>query len=270
MTPPPSPLRLLTEPEPPRGVATTVAPGIRRVVADNPSPLTYHGTNTYLIDGDAGVTVLDPGPDSAAHVAAILAAAGGRIRRILVSHGHADHVGALPALVAATGAPAFGAGGHALANDDKLGAWTALHTPGHAAEHLCFGRDDGVVFTADHVMSFATSVVIPPDGDMAAYMASLRRLIARDDTLYLPGHGPPIASPQAFTAALLEHRMRREAAILAELERSIHTPASLVEAVYVTLDVRLHGAAEASVLAHLLKLHAEGRAKRYDGGWRAA
>jgi glyoxylase-like metal-dependent hydrolase (beta-lactamase superfamily II) len=260
---------LLTEPEPPRGVALPVAPGIHRLVADNPGAMTYHGTNTYLIGGEAGTTVLDPGPDSAAHVAAILAATSGRVARILVSHGHTDHVGALPALAATTGAPVL-RHGHGLADGDVVDGWTVLHTPGHAADHLCLARADGVVFTADHVMSFATSVVIPPDGDMAAYMAGLRRLLARDDALYLPGHGPPIFRPGAFVQALLEHRLAREAGILARLHQAPQTQAVLVEALYVPLDPRLRGAAEASVLAHLLKLQAEGRAVRGDGGWLAA
>jgi glyoxylase-like metal-dependent hydrolase (beta-lactamase superfamily II) len=263
-------LALLTEPEPPRGIAFVVAPGVRRLVADNPGPMTYYGTNTYLIDGAAGVTVLDPGPDSAAHVAAILASAGGPIVRVLVSHGHADHVGGLPALLAATGAPAFGhACGQHLADGERIGAWTALHTPGHAADHLCFARDDGVVFSGDHVMSFATSVVIPPDGDMAAYFTSLHRMLARDDAVFLPGHGPPIADPRGFVAALLEHRLQREADIVAALAKAAQTPASLVAALYVGLDPRLRRFAEASVLAHLLKLAAEGRAEAGEDVWRA-
>jgi len=261
-------LTLLTEPAPPRGAAVAVAPSVRRLVAGNPGPFTYHGTNTYLIDGPDGVTVLDPGPDSAAHVAAILAAAAGRVVRILVSHGHADHVGALPALLAATGAPVlrFGEG---VADGATVGEWTALHTPGHAADHLCFARADGVVLTADHVMSFSTSVVIPPDGDMAAYMASLRRLLARSDSVYLPGHGPPITSPRPFVAALLDHRLHREAAILEAIRRAMLTPARVVEQLYVALDPALRPAAEASVTAHLLKLAAEGRAVAQDGAWQA-
>jgi glyoxylase-like metal-dependent hydrolase (beta-lactamase superfamily II) len=260
-------LPLLAEPEPPRGVATPVAPGIRRLVANNPGAMTYHGTNTYLIDGSGGAWVLDPGPDDATHVAAILAAAGGRIARILVSHGHRDHVGALPALLAATGAP-VSRFGETLADGDAVGDWTALHTPGHARDHLCFVRADGVLFSADHVLSFSSSAIIPPDGDMADYMAGLRRLLARDDALYLPGHGPPIAEPRRFVAALLDHRLAREAAIVARLARHPHTAAELVEALYVPLDPRLRGAAEASVLAHLAKLRDEGRAVCGDAVWR--
>lgn len=264
-----TPLHLLTEPEPPRGVAFSVAPGIRRLVAPNPGPLTYHGTNTYLIEGVGGTTVLDPGPEDAGHVAAILEAARGAVARIFVTHGHADHVGALPALRAATGAPVFAAAG--LAEGAQLGIWTALHTPGHAPDHVCFARGDGVVFTGDHVMSFASTVIVPPDGDMAAYMTSLRRLLARpQDALYLPGHGPPLPDPRPFTAALLTHRQEREAAILAALRQAPHTPAALVERLYVLHDPRLRAAAEASVTAHLRKLEAEGAADRNEGRWRAS
>jgi glyoxylase-like metal-dependent hydrolase (beta-lactamase superfamily II) len=264
--------RFLTEPEPPRGVALPVAPGILRVVANNPGPMTYHGTNTYLIEDAAGFAVLDPGPDDAAHVADILAATGGRVGEILLSHAHIDHVGALPALAAATGAPVFSASGKfgpAVGDGDVVGGWTALATPGHAPDHLCFARD-GVLFSADHVMSFSSSVVPPPpDGDMASYMAGLRRLLARNDRLLLPGHGPPILEPAPFVADLLEHRLRREASIRALLREGPRTAAAIVAALYVPLDPRLKRAAQASVLAHLLKLRAEGRAEERDGVWRA-
>ncbi len=260
--------RFLTEPEPTRGVALPVAPGIRRIVAGNPGPMTYHGTNTYLIDTDDGVFVLDPGPDDAGHLSAILAASG-RVAGILLSHGHSDHVGALPALAAATGAPVFsasGAFGTAVGDGDPVGEWTALATPGHAPDHLCFARGD-TVFSADHVMSFSSSVVAPPEGDMAAYMAGLRRMLARDDRLLLPGHGPPITEPRALVSALLEHRLAREAAIVALLQGGRQTPAAIVAALYFALDPRLRAAAEASVLAHLLKLRAEGAATERNGVW---
>jgi glyoxylase-like metal-dependent hydrolase (beta-lactamase superfamily II) len=259
-------LRLLTEPDPPRGVAFSVAPGIRRLVAPNPGPLTYHGTNTYLIEGAAGITVLDPGPDDAGHVAAILAAAGGMVARIFLTHAHPDHAGALPALQAATGAPVFAAR-EGLADGAQVGIWTALRTPGHAPDHICFARGDGVVFTGDHVMSFATTVITPPEGDMAAYMAGLRRLLRREDALFLPGHGPPLPDPHVFTEALLAHRLQREAAILAALRETPQTPAALVQRLYVPLDPRLRPAAEASVTAHLNKLAAEGEAELRDGRW---
>ena len=262
-----APLPVLTELEPPRGVAFAVAPGIRRLVAPNAGPHTYHGTNTYLIEGVGGTTVLDPGPDDAGHVAAILAAAG-KVARIFISHGHHDHIGALPALAAATGAPVFAAR-DGLADGAQLGLWTALHTPGHAPDHVCFARSDGVVCSGDHVMSFASTVVMPPDGDMTAYMDGLRRLLARpDDVLFLPGHGPPLPAPRVFVAALLAHRLAREAAILAALEQAPHTAAALVARLYVPLDPRLRGAAEASVTAHLLRLAATGAAVRAGEVWR--
>jgi glyoxylase-like metal-dependent hydrolase (beta-lactamase superfamily II) len=266
-------LQLLTEPVPPRGVAFAVAPGIRRLVAENPGPMTYHGTNTYLLDDDRGVTVLDPGPDSAEHVAAILAQAGRPVARILLSHDHPDHAGALPALAAASGARVYAfAGsphGEALHHGARVGDWIALHTPGHAPDHLCFARDDGTVLTADHVMSFATTVVAPPAGDMAAYMAGLRKLLAREDAVFLPGHGPPIEDPRRFTEALLAHRLAREAAILGLLRAGPRSPTAIVAALYVPLDPRLRAAAEASVLAHLLKLRDDGQASRQGADWAA-
>lgn len=267
-----SDLRFLTEAEPPRGVAFAVAPAIRRLVANNPGPYTYHGTNTYIAQGDAGITVIDPGPDDPAQVEAILEQAGGTVARIFLTHTHRDHVGALPALAARTGAAVFShprvGHGHALADGARVGQWTALHTPGHAADHVCFAREDGTVLTGDHVMGFSTSVVIPPDGDMAAYMASLRRMLERDDAVFLPGHGPPIEDPRPFTAALLRHREQREAAVLAELRQGPATAALIVARLYQGLDVRLTAAAEASVTAHLLKLAEEGAVLDEGGTWR--
>ena len=268
-------MQFLIEPDPARDVAIPVAPGIARIVAPNPGPMTSHGTNTYLIAGADGATVLDPGPDSAAHVQAILRATGGRVARILLSHTHRDHLAALPALRAATGAPACGFR-HSedpgftpdipLDDGGTVAGWTALHTPGHAADHLCFARADGVILTADHVMTWSTSVV----GDMVAYVASLRRLLARDDRLLLPGHGPPLAAPRAYLQSLLAHREQREAAVLAAIAGAPRTPAALVETLYVPLDPRLRPAAERNVLAHLRKLQTEGRAAPQGDAWRAA
>ncbi|HEX3350539.1 MAG TPA: MBL fold metallo-hydrolase [Acetobacteraceae bacterium] len=247
------PLTFLAEPIPPRGVATEVADGVHRLVADNPGPMTYRGTNTYLVETRDGRVVIDPGPDDAAHVAAIIAH--GPIARILLTHGHRDHIGALPALQAATGA--------------RVGAlpdgFTAIPTPGHAADHVVFARADGVVFSGDHVMSWSTSVVSPPDGDMTDYFASLHRLLARAaDRLYLPGHGPPLHEPQAFVRGLLEHRAARENAVLAALGNGAATPAELVPPVYGDIAAPLRPMAERSLLAHLEKLVRESRVRR-DG-----
>jgi glyoxylase-like metal-dependent hydrolase (beta-lactamase superfamily II) len=258
----------LTEPAPKHGSATPAAAGIRRIVAANPGPYTYRGTNTYLLDSPDGVTVVDPGPDDAAHVAAILAEARGPIARILLTHSHRDHAGALPALAAASGARVLRFDDGSLADGAVMDGWTALHTPGHAPDHLCLARADGVVLSGDHVMSFSTSVVIPPDGSMAAYFASLRVMLARADTLYLPGHGPPLPDPRAYVEALLAHRLKREAAVLAQINTRPCAPSEIVQALYVGLDPRLHGAAEASVTAHLLKLRDDGLASDAGGVWR--
>jgi glyoxylase-like metal-dependent hydrolase (beta-lactamase superfamily II) len=272
-------MRFLTEPVPERGVALDVLPGVRRIVADNPGPMTYHGTNTWLIETADGIAVLDPGPDAPAHVAAILAAAGGRIAHILVSHTHRDHFGAAAALEAATRAPTYGyrASGNPgftpdrpLDDGDAVGGLTAMHTPGHAADHLCFAMPGGVLFTGDHVMPWSTSVVIPPGGDMRAYLASLGLLLDRDDQIYLSGHGPKFDNPLPYVRALLAHRIAREQEIAAALG---HRPAGteqLVERVYPNLDARLRRPAERNVLAHLLKLEAEGRVFRDGDRWRSA
>lgn len=275
------------------GVVEQVAPGVRRILCANPGAFTFRGTNTYVI-GRGQVAVLDPGPADAVHLDAILRAVEGeRVTHILVSHTHRDHSPGAAALAAATGAPTCGFGPHvtpreaggeggdhdfrpdvvlpdsaALEGDE----WrvTALHTPGHCANHLCFALEDaagaGVLFSADHVMSWSTTVVSPPDGDMAAYMASLARLARRDDRLYLPGHGPPLPDPAPFVAALAAHRLEREAKVLDALRAARRATATqLVPAAYgPELDPKLVPAAARSLLAHLIKLAAEGGAAR-DG-----
>ncbi len=283
----------LTEPVPPYGQPLAVRPGIRRVVAPNAGQMTYHGTNTWLIDTGEGLTVLDPGPDDDQHVRAILAAAPQGIARILVSHGHRDHVGAVAVLAAATGAPVAGfarpvAGSSlapgqgspiaapeiALDEGGRIAGLIALHTPGHAADHLCFALtlpgDEKVLFSGDHVMSWSSSVVNPPGGSMAAYMDSLRRLLGRGETLYLPGHGPPLPDPQSLVRGLLAQRSRREQAIAAQLGPRPQTPAQLMGRVYADLEPGLRRAAERVVLAHLIKLADEGRAVAEGDAWCAS
>lgn len=269
----------LTEPEPPRDVAEVVLPGIRRIVADNPGVMTYHGTNTYLIEGADGLTVLDPGPDDPAHVAAILRAAEGRVARILLSHTHRDHLGATAALRDATGAPTHGwrvsaaaefTPDVALDDGEEVAGMVALHTPGHASDHLCFARPDGVLFSADHVMSWNSSIVSPPGGDMAAYFASLRRMLDRDDRVYLPGHGPPLPEPRALVREMLHHREAREQAIAEALREGPMKTWDLVEALYSQVHPMLKRAAERNVIAHLHKLRDEGRAVERGEAWQAA
>lgn len=280
----------------PVGEVTEVAPGVRRILCGNPGPFTFRGTNTWIIGRGGTVAVLDPGPEDAAHLAVILrATAGERITHILVSHTHRDHSPGAAALRAATGARSFGfgahmtppdqggeGGDHAFRPDEALpdGAavegndWRlrAIHTPGHCANHLCFALEGtGILFSADHVMSWSTTVVSPPDGDMAAYMASLARLAARDDRLFLPGHGPPLPEPAPFVAALAAHRREREAMVLDALRAARRATArELVPPVYgPALDARLVPAAARSLLAHLIKLAGEGAAARDEEHWEA-
>lgn len=267
-------------------------PRIRRIRAGNAGPFTFMGTNSYVL-GEGTVTLIDPGPEDDAHLAALLAAlAGERVERILVTHTHRDHTGGLPALQAATGATTLGFGPHqtppgpgaegadhdfqpqhrladgAMVAGENWGL-TALHTPGHCANHLCFALEDhGILFGGDHAMSCSTSVVIPPDGDMADYMAALARVAARDWALLLPGHGAPLAEPGALLKGLLAHRREREQLVLGALGQ--HGPAPLevlVPAVYGQIDPRLVRAAGHSLLAHLRKLAAEGAAAEQDGRW---
>lgn len=271
-------MAFLTEPAPPRGQVLAVLPGISRLVAGNPGPMTYNGTNTYLIAEPDGYAVLDPGPDQGEHVGHIIRATGGRVTRIILSHTHPDHLGAVPALVAATGARTWSF--HAsqdpahepdvpMRDGDVVAGWTAIHTPGHASDHLCFARD-GIVFTADHIMSWSTSIVSPPHGNMTDYFASLRLLLARPDTMYLPGHGPMITDPHPFARALLAHRTLRETAIATALSGGPKTTMGLVEALYTTIAPQLRPAAQRNVIAHLQKLRDEGRAVEDGDVWRAA
>ena len=277
-------MSFLTESEPARGEPHPVAPGIRRVVAPNPSVMTYWGTNTYLIDAAVtgagqGTIVLDPGPDDAGHVAALLAVADAPIIAILLSHSHHDHLGATAALRAATGAPVYAwhqpaAPGFkpdfALRDHETALGWTAIHTPGHASDHICFSGPAGTLFSADHVMSWSSSVVGPPDGNMRAYFNSIERLLTHDHALYLPGHGPPLTKPRPFVQDLLTHRQTREAAIIAALGPMPQTPKALTERLYSKIDPMLKRAAERNVVAHLLKLAEDGHAEPDGASWVAS
>jgi len=260
-----------------------MAPDVVRLVANNPSPFTFKGTNTYLVGRDS-LAVIDPGPDDPAHHGAILKAASGRpITHILVTHTHRDHVDGLERLVESTGARTCGFGSPMLAPrgslasspsgedfvkgdfvpDLRLGhgsriageGWTleALHTPGHAPDHLCFAHlQSGALFSGDHVMAWNTSVIAPPEGRMADYLASLQLLLARGgDTVYLPGHGGRVEQPLRQVKAFLLHRRWREQAILDAIRGGRTTIRTIVPVVYRDLDDRLLAAATLSVLAHV-------------------
>jgi glyoxylase-like metal-dependent hydrolase (beta-lactamase superfamily II) len=276
-------IAFLTEPPPPYGQVQRLHPRIRRIVARNPGPFTYHGTNTWIL-GAGRVAVIDPGPDDPAHRRALLDALGGEtVTHILVTHSHQDHAPGAAPLAAATGAPVFGWGhpqaerrvgiatgqppflpDEILAEGDTVvgEGWrlAVLHTPGHASDHLCYAwEDEGVLFSGDHVMPWSTSMVAPPDGDMAAYMANLRRMLDRSERTFLSGHGPPITDPRPHVGALLRHREEREAGILDALAAGATTVEAIVTALYPALAEALRPAAAATVRAHLLKLRAENR-----------
>ena len=266
------------------GQSRELRPGIRRIVANNPSPFTFKGTNTYLVGTGSELVVIDPGPDDAAHLRAILQAAGtARIGTILLTHTHRDHYDGVPALQAATGAKTAGFGRifkrsallaeaasseepqadfkpDIVLGDDAVLAWDgqaleALHTPGHAPDHLCFAlTGTKLLFSGDHVMSWNTSVVAPPEGSMGAYLRSLERLVPRDDEVFLPGHGGTLRSPQKTVRAFIIHRKMREQAILDAIRKGQTTIPLVVDVVYRGLDPRLVKAARASVLAHVERL----------------
>jgi glyoxylase-like metal-dependent hydrolase (beta-lactamase superfamily II) len=267
------------------GRLDSVAPGIRRIVANNPGPFTFRGTGTYVV-GEGEVAVIDPGPDLAEHIDALLAGLKGEsITHILVTHTHRDHSPAAAAVKAATGAPTYGFGPHAggrrgEAGVEEGGDWDflpditvndgdviagpgwrfeAVHTPGHTSNHLCFALPDaGILFSGDHVMGWSTSVIAPPDGDMAAYMASLDKLLGRSDSVYWPTHGPAITEPQDHVRAFIAHRREREAGIILCLQSGISRVDAMVERLYVGLNPNLHRAAGRSVLAHLIDLVGRG------------
>jgi glyoxylase-like metal-dependent hydrolase (beta-lactamase superfamily II) len=267
------------------GRLESVAPGVRRIVARNPGPFTFKGTGTYVI-GDGEVAVIDPGPELEEHIAALIASlADEQVTHILVTHTHRDHSPAAKALKEATGAPTYGFGPHAggkrgdpgieeggdwdfvpdiVVRDGEwvpggagAGKWRveAVHTPGHTSNHLCFALpDSSILFSGDHVMGWSTSVIAPPDGDMAAYMASLDKLLGRADRVYWPTHGPAITEPHRHVGAFIAHRREREAGIIDCLKSGTETVDAMVERLYVGLNPALRRAAGRSVLAHLIDL----------------
>ena len=274
----------------------SMEPLVRRLLAPNPSPFTYTGTETYIV-GRGDVAVIDPGPALDEHVAAILAATEGeRVTAILCTHTHRDHSPASRALQAATGAPIIGCAPLTLEDDgpradaafdpdyrpDRVLAdgetvagpgWTleAVATPGHTSNHLCFALNETkALFSGDHIMGWSTTVVSPPDGDMADYMRSLDRLIARDDRIYYPAHGDPVTEPQRFVRAIATHRRQRERQILDLLEQEAQPIPAMVAVMYRGVDPRLHGAAGRSVLAHLIDLEARDRVWRDGDKWAIA
>ena len=282
--------------EPPNDIVEQVHPKVRRLLAGNPSPFTFTGTQTYIV-GAGEVAVVDPGPDLPDHIEAILAATDGeRIAAILCTHTHRDHSPASRPLAAATGAPVVGCAPLAIEDEgpradaafdfdyapDRVleegeeaagDGWTlcAVATPGHTSNHLCFAlAGEGVLFTGDHVMGWSTTVVSPPDGDMADYMASLNRLLGRDDLIYFPAHGPAVETPHAHVRALIVHRRMREKQILAQIEAGERRIRAMVEAMYRDIDPRLHPAAGRSVLAHLRDLEQRGMVRAEGESWTRA
>tara|TARA_R110002020_G_scaffold475863_1_gene713341 strand:+ start:4781 stop:5566 length:786 start_codon:yes stop_codon:yes gene_type:complete len=258
-----------------------VAQNVLRVTADNPSVMTYHGTNTYLIDTDEGVYVLDPGPASdQSHLKWLVEYLGGIAAGIILSHHHSDHFGLVPQLKAELDVPVFAYEIFAddtfrpdvgLKDGDVVAGMKVLHTPGHASDHLCFSMDNGVLFSGDHVMGWNSSIVSPPDGDMTAYFAQLQRLLERSDTLYLAGHGPSVTDPLPYVRQLLNHRVRREQGIIEALQSGAITSKELASKLYHKTDPNLAEAALRNVEAHLLKLKSDVIAKQNAaGGWMLA
>jgi glyoxylase-like metal-dependent hydrolase (beta-lactamase superfamily II) len=280
----------------PTGRVERIAPRVRRLLAGNPSPFTYTGTQTYVV-GEGEVAVIDPGPDLADHVEAILAATQSeRIAAILCTHTHRDHSPASRPLAQASGAPIVGCAALAIEDDgpradaafdfdyapdrvladgERLAgeswALAAVATPGHTSNHLCFALEGtGALFTGDHVMGWSTTVVSPPDGDMTRYMASLNALLERDDTVYYPAHGPAVDVPHDHVRDLIAHRRMRERQILDRLEAGEGRIAAMVETMYADIDPRLHPAAGRSVLAHLEDMAGRGLVRSEGERWTRA
>lgn len=272
----------------PAGEAMRLSPLVRRVLAPNPSAFTFTGTQTYIV-GEDEVAVIDPGPREDSHLEALVAAIGGRpVRAILCTHTHRDHSPAAAPLAARTKAPIIGCAPLTLQDDgpradaafdadyrpDEVmedgatlsgAGWTleAVATPGHTSNHLCFAlHEEKALFTGDHVMGWSTSIVSPPDGDMAAYMRSMQKLLDRDDAVYYPAHGDPVERPQRLVRGMMGHRKHREGQILRHINAAADGArlAYMVGEMYKGVDRNLHPAAARSVLAHLVDLEERGLA----------
>ncbi|PEQ12780.1 MBL fold metallo-hydrolase [Novosphingobium sp. PC22D] len=282
----------------PYTLADPVAPLVRRVLARNPSPFTYTGTQSYIVGDGESVAVIDPGPDDAEHLNALVGAIGdARVAAICCTHTHRDHSPAAAPLAGITGAPVIGCAPLTLEDDGPradaafdpgyrpdrvLGdgeaitgdGWTlvGVETPGHTSNHVCFALpESGALFTGDHVMGWSTSVVSPPDGDMAAYMASLTKLYEREeDRIYFPAHGPAVEKPRQLVRGMIGHRKQRERQILRQIGEGRRLITEMVPHMYKGVDERLWPAAGRSVLAHLIDLEQRGEVARSDHEWRIA
>jgi glyoxylase-like metal-dependent hydrolase (beta-lactamase superfamily II) len=268
------------------GQITELAPGVRRLLAPNPSMMTGPGTNTYLL-GSTEIAVIDPGPAMPQHVDAIQQLADGPIKWILVTHTHPDHSPAAALLAEATGAEQFGRMPPKGRNQDQTfkpdhmlvdgsifetGEFRlqAIHTPGHASNHLCYlHTGHNLLFTGDHIINGSTVVIDPPDGSMGDYLRSLERLKLMNMEAILPGHGEVMDQPQDAIGWLINHRLEREAKVIGALENQPDsTSRELVPLVYQDVDEKLHDLAEHSLLAHLIRLEEELQARMEHGRWR--
>lgn len=277
------------------GTAEQLEPLVRRVLAANPSAFTFTGTQTYLVGAGDNIAVIDPGPDEPDHLDALIAAIGpARVSAIICTHTHRDHSPAAAPLSALTGAPIIGcaplvlddsgpradasfdatyAPDRVLTDGEQLAGpdWTltAVSTPGHTSNHLCYALEpSGAMFTGDHIMGWSTTVVAPPDGDMAAYMNSLQKLHDRDDRVYYPAHGPQVDNPRQFARGLIGHRRQRERQILKLLDEAPQTILELVPRMYKAVAQELWPAAGRSVLAHLIDCERRGMVEREGEIWR--
>nr|WP_230975679.1 MBL fold metallo-hydrolase [Acetobacter garciniae] len=265
--------RRYTEDAPEYGRLLRESRGVARIVAPNPGPMTYHGTNTWLVETDEGCVVIDPGPDDPAHQRAVLAGAGGQVRAIVVTHGHADHERGAPALARLADAPILGGShGPALVDQSTVCGLRVIATPGHTMDHICLDIGENRLIAGDHIMGWSSSVVMrAPHGSMDAYLTSLKTIHEKHYALVLSGHGPPITEPHPFIEGLIRARQRRLAQIHAMLGPDWQSEATLLERIYKNLAAPLRPAATEVLGATLEALQTRGQAVRNaDGAWRKA